>query len=63
MVTELVAISNRINAPNGQYLGADLYIGTKALEKKRRSNFRRQIHNKPLIFAPHLNPNALHVQI
>lgn len=53
MVTELVAISNRINAPNGQYLGADLYIGTKALGKKRRSNFRRQIHNKPLIFAPH----------
>lgn len=62
MVTELVAISNRIDAPNGQYLGADLYkyhsIGKKndglTLDVKYTIN---------LLYLRLINPNALHVQI
>lgn len=62
MVTELVAISNRINAPNGQYLGADLYIGTKALEKNDGLTLDVK-YTINLLYLRLINPNALHVQI
>lgn len=60
MVTELVAISNRINAPNGQYLGADLYKYHSNIYDGLTLDVKYTIN---LLHLRLINPNALHVQI